>query len=156
MARSDIKAAILDVLEENLDQEFTSFAENPDALQSELDHVSATMSREALNEGIDRHGGVDGFVDALAIFFAFKAALVRKGFGNGSAAGAAGGVLFGLGPLGEGVARASGLAAVADIANGLKAAGEIGLVGSGAPSVSRDLASAQAKFGELPPLVRLA
>jgi hypothetical protein len=117
-----MKSVIQDVSEEDLDREFTTFAENPDTLEHELDQMSTTMSDEALNEGIERHGSVDAFFDALALFVAFKAALVRKGLKSGSAAGAAGGVLFGLGALGEGIARASGLAIIGDIIKGLEAA----------------------------------
>lgn len=134
MTVSALQLAVNEVSEDDVDREFAGFSENPDDLQRRLDQISATMSDRALGEGISTLGGVDALFDALVLFVAYKAALVRKGFRNGPAAGAAAAVIFGDGRLAKSVAEASCLADGGDVVSGMQAARYLAAAKPGVPT----------------------
>lgn len=115
---------IQQITEQDIEQEFKQFAKKPEQVARDLAAVTDKMSEAEIEKGVNQYGGVEQFLDALVMFLAFKAALIRKGVKVGLAAGAGAALIFGAGSLCHNVALATGVSALDEIGEGIDMAGE--------------------------------
>ena len=105
------------------EREFKELAKNPSKVAKELEKVTDKLSEEEIQQGIRKYGSGEAFMQAILLFLAYKAALIKRGVQVGIAAGAGAAILFGAGALAHSVAGATGVAAIEQIGCGIDMAG---------------------------------
>lgn len=123
-SKEDLKKIIESLTEKDIEREFNEFAKNPGRVGKELGSMTERMSESDINAGVKKFGGAEGFMHALIMYLAFKAALIRKGVKVGIAAGAGAALLFGAGSLCHAAAASTGVAAMDEIGNGIEMVGD--------------------------------
>ncbi len=124
-SKEELKRIVENMTDEDLEREFDEFSKNPSKVTKELEKVTDKMSEEEIQQGVNKYGSGEGFLQAIIYYLAFKAALIRKGVQVGVAAGAGAAILFGAGSLAHAVAGATGVAAIEEIGCGIDMAGEL-------------------------------
>jgi hypothetical protein len=148
--KEKLKQIVENLKDEDLEHEYNEFAKNPDKVTKELEKVTEELSEEEIQQGVKRFGSGERFLQVILLYFAYKAALVRKGVQVGVAAGAGGVILFGAGSLSHAVANASEVASLDEIGNGIEMAADLPVdisdVGIEVASESADFISSICEF----------
>jgi hypothetical protein len=126
-SKEDLKRIIESITEEDIEREYNKFSKEPKKMMQDLKTVTDKMSENEIENGIKKYGGGEQFLQAILLYFAFKAALIRKGVKVSLAAGAGAAIIFGTGTLCHSIASATGVAAIDDIANGIDIVGDLAL-----------------------------
>ncbi|MGH8476949.1 MAG: hypothetical protein ACRER2_14475 [Methylococcales bacterium] len=126
-SKEALKKILESITEKDIEREFNNFSKEPDKVGKQLQTVTSKMSEKEIDEGVRKYGGVEQFLQALMLYLAFKATLIRKGVTVGVAAGAGAALVFGAGSLCHGVACATGVAAINDIGDGMDMVGDFAL-----------------------------
>lgn len=126
-SKGDLSRTIASIKEEDIEHEFSEFAKHPDKVIHDLKQVTEGLTQKNVEDGTERYGSAEQFLRAILLYFAFKAALLRKGVKVGIAAGAGAALFFGAGSFCHAVAGVTGLAALDEIGRGIEAVGDLSL-----------------------------
>lgn len=122
--KEELKKIIESLSGKDIERELSDLSKNPDKVARELENMTGRMSESDIDDGVKKFGSAENFFQALVMYIAFKAALVRKGVKIGIAAGAGAAVLFGTGSLCHAAAESTGFAAMDEIGNGIEMVGD--------------------------------
>lgn len=125
ISKEQLRRALNNITENDVEIEFNNLAKNPDKLRSDLEKIVDRMSEEDTHKGIEKYGSADELIKAILFYLAFKAVLIRKGIKVGLAAGAGAAIIFGTGSLCHAVANATEISAISDLADGIDMIGDI-------------------------------
>lgn len=123
-SKQELKRIVENLTEEDLEEELNILSKKPKKVAKELEKVTDKLTEEEVQQGIKRYGSGEQFLQAIVMYLAFKAALIKRGVQVGVAAGAGAAILFGAGSLAHSVADATGVAAIEEIGCGIDMAGE--------------------------------
>ncbi len=127
MSRKKLQDAINSITEKEFETALNSLSKKPKKTEKELEEITEGMTESQIDDGLRQYGGADEFISALISFLAIKGILIRKGIKLGVATGAGAVLIFGTGSLCHGIASATGVVALDDIAEGIDLVGELAL-----------------------------
>ena len=131
-SKRDLQRVIENLKDKDIERELNEFSRNSNKVVRDLKTVTGNLSQREVEKGVREYGGAEQFLNAIVLYLAFKAALIRKGLQVSVAAGAGAVLFFGTGSLCHAVAGATGVAALDEIGSGIEMAGELAAEVSGA------------------------